>query len=610
MKLVKLSKLIDYKAGKNGSRTALLYRDYSMGKWIDVSWNDLKHSVDCAARALVSLGVKEQQPVGICSQNMPQAIVVDFANFANRAISVPMYATLSPEQMEYIINDAHIEVICIGEQLQYDNVYQVLQKKNTPLKHVIVFDHSVNLKNEPKAIYFNDFIKLGESDEHAKTVADRTSAATDDDLAIIMYTSGTTGESKGVMLKHSSILEAMRIHDERLTMLNKHDVSLSFLPMSHIFERAWVYLMLYENIKIYLNLRPSEIQSTIKEVRPTLLCSVPRFWEKIAAGVQEKIDTFTPFKKAMVTWALAIGRDFNINYRRIGKRAPLSLYLRYKFADRFIFSILKKIVGINRGRLFPVSGAALDSKLADFFLSMGLPICYGYGLTETTATVCCYPTKNYTIGSIGTVMPGVQVALGDDNEILVKGKTVCAGYYNRPEATADAFVDGWFRTGDAGHIDGDTVYMVERIKDLFKTSNGKYIAPQQIETILGADRYIEQIAVIGNNRNYVTAIIAPNIPAVKDLAESMNIKYERVEELLHHPDIISFFEKRIAEGQKEMAPYEKIKKFRLIKRAFSIESGELTSTLKLRRAVIQQNYAVLINDMYDTVDGPAGTVIK
>lgn len=609
MKLVKLSKLIDFKADKNGSRTAFLYRDYSMGKWIDVTWSDFKKSVDCAARALAALGVKEQQPVGICSQNMPQAIVLDFANFANRAVSVPMYATLSPEQMEYIVNDAKIEVLCVGEQTQYDNALEVL-KKNTSLKHIVVFDYAVDLKGESKAIYFNDLIKMGESDEYARTVASRTADAAEDDLAIIMYTSGTTGESKGVMLKHSSILEAVRIHDERLSMVNKHDISLSFLPITHIFERAWVYFLFYENVKVYLNLRPSEIQSVIKEVRPTLLCSVPRFWEKIAAGVQEKIDTFSPFKKAMVTWALAIGRDFNINYRRVGKRAPISLYLRYKFADRFIFSVLKKIVGIDRGRLFPVSGAALDSKLADFFLSMGLPICYGYGLTETTATVCCYPTKSYTIGSIGTLMPGVQVRIGDDNEIQVKGKTVCAGYYNKPEATAEAFVDGWFRTGDAGRIDGDTVYMVERIKDLFKTSNGKYIAPQQIETILGADRYIEQIAVIGNNRNYVTAIIAPNIPAVKELAETKKIRYDRIEDLLVHPDIISFFEKRIAEGQKEMAPYEKIKKFRLIRRAFSIESGELTSTLKLRRAVIQQNYAVLINEMYDTVDGPAGTVIK
>lgn len=609
MELIHFSKLVAHKAKKNGNKTALFYRDYSLAKWVNISWNEMKDRVEKVARALVASGIKEHDRVGICSQNMPQAVIVDFANYTNRAVSVPMYATASVEQIEYIINDAQIELLCVGEQIQYDNALKVLHSGSV-LKRIVVFDNTVDLHDEQRAMYFADFMKIGDSTENQSEVERRTQNAKDSDLAIIMYTSGTTGESKGVMITHSNLLEGMRIHDIRLTTINRHDTSMAFLPMSHIFERAWVYFMLSKDIKIYLNLRPSEIQQTIKEVRPTLLCSVPRFWEKIAAGVQEKIDTFSPFKKAMVTWALAVGEDFNINHRRLKKRASLGLWLRYRFADRFIFSILKKIVGIDRGRLFPVAGAALDDKLARFFLSMGLPIVYGYGLTETLATVSCYPYKNYVIGSLGTLMSDVKVKIGDDNEILVKGKTVCAGYYNKPEATAEAFVDGWFRTGDAGRLDGDTLYMTDRIKDLFKTSNGKYIAPQQIETILGADRYIEQIAVIGNNRNFVTAIIAPNLEAVKNYAAKHNITYERVEELMTNPIILKLFEERIAEGQKNMAPYEKIKKFRLIKRGFTIEAGELTSTLKLRRAVILQNYASLIEDMYEGVPGPMGNLIK
>ena len=606
MELIHFSKLVAAKAKKQANRVALYYRDYSVAKWVEITWRELHEKVERVARALVSLGVKEEDRVAICSQNMPQALMVDFANYANRAISVPMYATASVQQIEYIINDAEIEVLCVGEQIQYDNALEVI-KNSKFLKHIVVFDPSVDLKGESRAMYFEDFMRKGDDLSLQKTVEKRTKAATDDDLAIIMYTSGTTGESKGVMLPHSCLLEAMRIHDQRLVHIKRSDTSMAFLPLTHIFERAWTYFCLWEDVKVYLNQRPSDIQNTLKEVRPTMLCAVPRFWEKIAAGVQLKIDTFSPFKKAMVAWALAVGEEYNIGYRKDQKRAPLGLSIRYKIADRLIFSTLKKVVGLDRGRLFPVAGAALDDKLAKFFVSLGLPIMYGYGLTETTATVCCYPYHNYVIGSMGTLMPDVQVKIGEDGEILVKGKTVCSGYYKKPEINANSFIDGWFRTGDAGKlVDGKHLYMTDRLKDLFKTSNGKYIAPQQIETILGGDVFIEQVAVIGNNRNYVTAIIAPNIEAIKGYAEQNGIKYEYVDELMDNPQICKMMEERIANLQKDMAPYEKIKKFRMIKRGFTIESGELTSTLKLRRAVILQNYAAMIEEMYNPVKGPLG----
>ena len=610
MELIHFSKLVAEKAKKQANRVALYYRDYSVAKWVEITWRELNEKVERVARALVSLGVKEEDRVAICSQNMPQALMVDFANYANRAISVPMYATASVQQIEYIVNDAEIEILCVGEQVQYDNALEVI-KNNKFLKHIVVFDPSVNLKGESRAMYFEDFMRLGDDKSLQKEVDKRTKAATEDDLAIIMYTSGTTGESKGVMLPHSCLLEAMRIHDMRLTHIKRSDTSMAFLPLTHIFERAWTYFCLWEDIRVYLNQRPGDIQNTLKEVRPTLLCAVPRFWEKIAAGVQLKIDTFSPFKKALVTWALAVGEEYNIGYKKDLKRVPCGLAIRYKIADKLIFSTLKKVVGLERGRLFPVAGAALDDKLAKFFISLGLPIMYGYGLTETTATVCCYPYNNYVIGSMGTLMPDVQVKIGEDGEILVKGKTVCSGYYKKPEITANSFIDGWFRTGDAGKlVDGKHLYMTDRIKDLFKTSNGKYIAPQQIETILGGDVFIEQVAVIGNNRNYVTAIIAPNLEAIKGYAAQNNIAYELVDELMENPQICKMMEERIAELQKDMAPYEKIKKFRLIKRGFTIESGELTSTLKLRRAVILQNYAAMIEEMYNPVKGPIGDYAK
>jgi len=604
MELIHFSKFVFAKAKKRGNHRILFYRDNSLAKWVGITWSELAEKVQITARAMVQVGVKEQDNIAICSQNKPHCVIVDFANFANRAVSVPMYATASAPQIEYMVNDANISLIFVGEQQQYDSALEVLATSKF-LKHIVVFDSSVDLKGEKRAMYFENFLALGSDMKHDKEVEKRKKAAKEDDLAVIMYTSGTTGEPKGVMLLHTSLMEGMRIHNERLVTVNKRDKSIAFLPMSHIFERAWVYFCMHKDVKIYLNLRPAEVQQAVKEIHPTLMCSVPRFWEKVAAGVQEKIETFTPFKKGLVTWAVAVGETYNLHYKRINKSAPLGLSLRYMIADKLIFSTLKKAIGIENGRIFPVAGAALDDKLAVFFRSLGIPIMYGYGLTETTATVCCYDYSDYRIGSLGSLMPGVEAKIGEDNEILIKGKTVTAGYYKKPEATEAAFIDGWFRTGDAGKlVDGKHLMMTDRIKDLFKTSNGKYIAPQQIETKLGADRYIDQIAVIGNNRNFVTAILAPNLDAVKALAQEHQISYERMEDLLENPIILKFYEERIAEGQAEMASFEKIKRFRLIKKGFSIDAGELTSTLKLRRAVILQNYKSLIDEMYDTVVSP------
>lgn len=589
--------LVFEKAAKRGKHNIVYYRDALLEKWLPITWNDLADRIMATAQALVHAGINEKDRVGICSQNMPQCLMVDFANFVNRAVSVPMYATLAASQIEYILNDAQISLLFVGEQLQYDKAVEAAEKAPT-LQKIIVFDERVNLNNNPKAIYFNDFIKTGNTPNCAKIVTTRRSHAREDDLAIIMYTSGTTGEPKGVMLRHSSLIEAMRIHALRFKTLPKHATSLTFLPLSHIFERGWTYFCLCSDIKVYLNLHPADIQQITAEVHPNYMCSVPRYWEKVAIGVKQKIEQFSPFKKALVAWAVAVGHEYNIDHRRLSKRVGPQLWLRYRIAHDFIFSKLKRIVGIDRGIMFPVAGAAINNKLLTFFRSLGIPLCYGYGLSETTATVACFPFYNYTIGSVGTLMPDVQVRIGEDNEILVKGKTVMAGYYKRPDLTEQAFTDGWFHTGDAGKLEGDTLYMTERIKDLFKTSNGKYVSPQQIEMRLGSDPYIEQIAVIGNNRNFITAIVAPAIEPLKNFAQTHNIPYERIEDLLQHPQVLKFYQEHIDQGQQDLASFERIKKFRLIKRGFTVESGELTSTLKLRRAVILQNYATLIDEMY------------
>ncbi len=593
-----LAKLFFEKAKRKPNREILFFKDASLAKWVGITWSELAECTKAMAKAILEFGIKEQQTVGICSGNKTNNIIVDFANYANRAVSVPMYSTSSAEQMAYIVNDAKITVLFVGEQQQYDNAIKAAESCPT-LEHIIAFDPTVELMGHPLGKRYDDVIQRGRQSTQDEEIERRQNAAKFDDLAVVMYTSGTTGEPKGVMLPHSALFECLRIHSERFPEINKSDTSLAFLPLSHIFERGWTYFCLHKSIKVYICPNPTQIQQVLKEVRPTLLCNVPRFWEKIATGVQEKIESFSASKKGMVMWALSVGKEYNIDRRRVGKHASLGLWFRYNIASKLIFAKLKKVIGIENGKVFPVGGAALDAKLAVFFRSMGIPIFHGYGLTETTATVTCYPHVGYEIGTVGTAMPDVEIKIGEDDEILVKGNIVFSGYYNKPEATAAAFTDGWFRTGDAGKLVDGHVVMLERIKDLFKTSNGKYIAPQQIETKLGADRYIEQIAVIGDKRNYVTAIIAPNIDAVKEHAASINLEYNDINELFDHPEIIKLYEERIRLGQEEMASFEQIKKFRFIRKGFSMEAGELTATLKLRRAVVYHNYRHLIDEMYD-----------
>ena len=600
MKEFNISNFVFEKAKKRGKHRILFYRNDSLAQWVGITWSEFAEKVKTVAQALLSLNVDEQENIGLCAQNMPQNMILDFANYSIRAVSVPMFATLSSSQIAYILNDAKIRILFVGEQMQYDNACEAMKESPT-LEKIIVFDNGVDLRENKNAFYFSELLEIGEKlPENEKIIKKRQDNTSDDDLVNILYTSGTSGDSKGVMITSGSVVETMRIHNVRMGyMMQKRARSIAFLPLSHVFERLWTYFCLFSDVKVYLNSQPTEIQRAVAEVRPHFMCSVPRFWEKVSIGVKQKINAMSPFMQAMVAWALALGKDYNINHQRIGKKAGFSLWLRYTIASKLIFSKLKKTLGIENGIMFPTAGASMSDKQVIFFRNIGIPIYYGYGLTETNATVCCFPDTNWTIGSIGTLMPDVQVRIGDDNEIQVKAKTITKGYYNRPQETTEAFIDGWFRTGDCGKLEGDTLTMTDRLKDLFKTSNGKYISPQAIESCLTSDRFIEQVAVIGNNRNYVTAIISPAHEPLKEFAQENFLQYERIEDLFEMPIVQKLFEDKIAEDQADFASFEKIKKFRLIRRSFSIESGELTSTLKLRRAVIQQNYSSLIEEMYD-----------
>lgn len=594
------AELIHRQAEKYGNRTALKHRDNATGKWLKISWREFSDKVMLTAKAMAEFGIKVQENIGVYSQNMPQCLYTDFGAYGNRVVSIPMYATNSPGQIEYIINDAKIRTLFVGEQLQYNNAFKV-QKDSKYLERLVVFDPAVKMNPEDKtSIYFDDFLRLGDNAHAESTVKIRMTEAVPEDLATIIYTSGTTGESKGVMLPHSCYLEAMRIHDVRLPLVTDKDLSMSFLPMTHIFEKAWCYYCLHKGVTIAINQDPKMIQKTLPEVHPTLMCNVPRFWEKVYAGVHEKINSASPAMKKIFLDAIETGRRYNLEYKNKGIPAPCSLKLKFQFYNKTVFTLLKKVLGIERGRFFPVAGAPLSDTINEFLQSVNIPIAYGYGLSETTATVCFYPEIGFQFGSIGEVMPGVQVKIDlGNNEILVKGKTVMSGYYNKPEETKRAFTeDGFFRTGDAGRLEGNTLFFTERIKDLYKTSNGKYIAPQAIEMVMSGDNYIEQIAVIGDQRKFVSALIVPAYPLLEQYAGEKGISFESREELVKNKDIIRFIEARVEEHQKNLASYEKIKRFTLLPEPFMM-GCELTDTLKLRRPVVLQKYATEIEAMYE-----------
>ena len=595
-----LSVLVHRRAEKYGDKVALKYRDYETSQWIPITWNQFSQTVRQVANALVELGVQEEENIGIFSQNKPECLYVDFGAFANRAVTIPLYATSSPAQAQYIINDAQIRYIFVGEQFQYDAAFSVFGFCQS-LQQLIIFDRAV--VRDPRdmtSIYFDEFMETGKGLPNNDIVEERTSRASDDDLANILYTSGTTGEPNGVMLHHSNYTEAFRIHDIRLVDMTDQDVSMNFLHLTHVFEKAWTYLCIHKGVQICINLRPVDIQTTIKEIRPTLMCSVPRFWEKVYAGVQEKIAQETGLKKAMMLDAIKVGKIHNIDYLRKGKTPPLMNQLKYKFYEKTVYALLKKTIGIENGNFFPTAGAAVPDEICEFVHSVGINMLVGYGLTESTATVSCFLNQGYEIGSVGTVMPDVEVKIGEENEILLRGKTITKGYYKKAEATAAAIdKDGWFHTGDAGYLKGDQLYLTERIKDLFKTSNGKYVSPQALETKLAIDRYIDQIAIIADQRKFVSALIVPVYGFVKDYAKEKGIEYKNMEELLQHPKILGLFRARIDTLQQQFAHYEQVKRFTLLPEPFSMEHGELTNTLKLKRPVVAKNYKELIDKMYE-----------
>lgn len=596
-----LTGLASAQALKYGDRAAVSAPDAD-GVWHDISWRQFAADVDAVAAALLEAGVKPADRIATFSANRPENIITDLATYNVRATSVSIYATSSREQVEYIVRDAGCELLFVGNRTQLAIAREAAASCPSLRRIILIKDVELPADSSGLTMSWRDFIAKGRTalDSRRAEIEALTAAATANDVATLVYTSGTTGEPKGAILPHSCFNACFASHVERLPHVNDTDTSMAFLPLSHIFEKAWSYYCLYSGIKIYVNRDPKEVQAAIKACNPTCMCSVPRFWEKVYTAVNEKIGSMNPIVRALTRYALKVGRRRNIDYVRLGKKTPWWTEVQYNFFNKRIFATLRHAIGIDRGKIFPTAGAPVSATIAEFFIACGIPIVVGYGLSETTATVTCYPDTGYEIGSVGTTIPRVEVKISDDNEILVKGPTVMRGYYRKPQETEAAFTpDGWFRTGDAGFIDrSGALTITDRIKDLFKTSNGKYIAPQALETKLAEDKFIEQVAVIGDQRKFVTALIVPNFPALREWATAHGVKFDSDRELTLDNAVYNMMAERIDRLQKGFAGYEKVKKFAILPRDFSMEKGELTNTLKMRRRVINEHFNDIIEEFY------------
>ena len=597
--LCPFSRLIHEQAKKYGEKTALSYRDYSCNKWIPISWNTFSEKVTTVSNALVELGIRVQENIAVFSQNMPEDFYVDFGAYGIRAVTIPFFPNSSPSQIKYMVDDAEIRLIFVGEQQQYDTIIPIFPLSST-LEHLVIFDRNVvRHPTDRFSIYFDDFLKLGLQRSHQEEVNRRTALARPEDIANILYTSGTTGVSKGVVLTHKMYQTAMRENDKVLP-LSENDIFLNFLPFTHVFERGWAYLGLSEGCQQAINLRPTDILQSLKEVHPTCMSAVPRFWEKVYEGVLEKANHLSGLKRKLFRKAMTIGRIYQIDYLSKGRKPPMWLSLEYKFLESTIIDVLKKSLGLERGNFFPTAGAAISKEVEAFVHICGIQMITGYGLTESTATVSCGRIgQPFTIGSVGRVLEGVTAKIGENDEILLKGDTIFKEYYRKPKETHEVIDDeGWFHTGDAGYIKNGELFLTDRIKDLYKTSNGKYIAPQQIESKLIVDRFIDQIVVIADRHKYVSALIVPSYTLLQEDAKQQGIAHESLEELCNNPQIHRYLSERINTLQQDLAYYEQVKKFCLLPQPFSMERNEITSTLKMRRKVIFEHYSEEIESMY------------
>ena len=586
-----MAHMLRHRANKYKDREVFRYRKGEEYKRI--SWDSFILQSEAVSKFLLSIGITTNDNVGIFSNNMPQWTISDLGILSIRAVVVPIFPTNTKSQLEYVVRETGMRVIFVGDDVQLKIARKVLKEDNA-LEKVVTF----NCKEveDKDVVSFNSIVSRSYGEELSLKLSVQIETASENDLASIIYTSGTSGEPKGVMLTHLNFMSSIKNTTKRVP-LSHHDVSLCFLPLSHVFERAWTYIILYSGAINVYNENPKEIMDALKMAKPTVMCTVPRLFEKTYEGIEAEVTTWSPFKQKIFDWAKNVGLKY-IEYRKDNKSAPLFLYLQRKIAKALVFDKIRGIYGGNI-RFIPCAGSALSIELKKFFHAMEIFVLYGYGATETTATVSCLKQDKYDFENTGHVVSGVEVKISDENMILVKGDTVFKGYYKKPEQTAEALKDGWYYTGDEGKLfDDGTLLMRERLKDIIKTSTGKMVSPQKIELILSQSSLIEQVCVIGDNRKYLVALV---VPVYSNVSKQLKHAGSHLKEQLDYatcPQVNALILEDIHALQKDLPLYEKVVKIAVLPEAFSLDNKLLTNSLKMRRKMINQVYRDVIGELY------------
>lgn len=591
MKYEHIGQMITEKITEYSTNPAIRYKDGST--WKTLTYTEFGAKINRTACAMINAGVRKGDSVGIYSANRYEWAVSDFACILVGAISVPIYATNTMEQAKFIIEDAKIKLIFSGNDTQYQNL-AAIQAAGNPLQ-IVNYEQGISV-DSTFAQQFQDFLNISDQSDYVVELKQRSGEIKKDDVTTIIYTSGTTGNPKGVMLSHGNLFHQFESVDANFSVSNK-DTSLCFLPLSHVYERMWSYYVYLKGAyHTYLE-DPKAVIETMQEIKPTAMVSVPRLYEKVYAAVMNSQENASAIKRFLFKKAISAGEKYNTKHFR-NQPIDLGLKLRYKILDKLVLSKVRAVVG-GKKNFFSAGGAPLEKTIEEFFLACGLLICQGYGLTETSPMVSYNTPNNFKFGTVGKLVPNCEVRIAESGEIQVKGPQVMKGYFNNPGATAKAINDGWFSTGDVGEFDEDGYLKItDRIKDLIITSGGKNIAPLNIETMVGKDFYIEQIIAIGDKRNFISALIVPAFESLETWAHKKKIQFQNNEELINHPSVVDFFRERIDHHSKKLAQYETIKKFRLLNKPFTMEGGEITPTLKLKRKQINDKFRALIDSMY------------
>ena len=568
------------------------------GKYEDISYATFKEETDSLAFGLASLGVKRDDKVAIIAENRPEWVYTDMAILGLGAVDVPIYPISTSETIEFILNNSDAVGIVVSNQFHMNKVLKVRDKVKS-LRFIIVLNE-IDLSETTDVYLLKDAQNMGKEfeKENPNHFRDNIKLSREEDLCTLIYTSGTTGEPKGVMLTHKNIISnVMSVHE--IIEVGSEDLFLSFLPLSHVFERmAGYYLPLTSGSQIAYAESIEKVASNLMEVKPTIMTAVPRLFERIYSKVKKGVDASPEKKQKIFNWAISIGEEYHIA-KKTENGVPIGLKLKHALADKLVFGKIREKTGGNL-RFFVSGGAALARELGVFFEAVGILVLEGYGLTESSPVIAVNRPYNYKFGTVDHTMPGVEVKIATDGEILAYGPNIMSGYYKNKEETEKTVKDGWLHTGDIGVFDAEGFLMItDRKKSLFKTTGGKYIAPTPIENLFLGSKYIDQFIIVGDRRMFITALIVPDFEALKEYADAHRITYKDPMELTQMKQIYEMLEKDLGQFQRKLAGYEKVRKFTILEKPFTVEGGEMTPSLKLKRKVIESRYTNLIDEMYE-----------